>query len=154
MNDYVLPIQYRKKEQKRVISYPVAIQNFPVIYKEEEIQKKVFSFLENVFFLSKPYEKENLLVYQKELDEERILAQSIGLWYLEEFVYSVSNDYLLNDEKIRRLEEYLASKEFFISSLFINKGDLCVAKALLFSRVGARQIFAENLHLVRKVLLK
>lgn len=148
LSDYDKLVDFKDTQKFKMIEEQENTDEIPKVYSQEEIQQKLGLFLGTVFLLPKALEKEKLPIFLNELKEERDVCLLLSLEYLNRFVYKFAEDYLLDDENIVCLENYIASCEDFK----VWDSSLCLAKAKLYARVNARSILKEEHH--RKKVLK
>lgn len=129
--------------------------NMSISISKECVKEELENFLNSIFIFPVYEETQSLNEFKMKkaifnsqsgvLEREAFI---LAMEYLERFVYSVSEDYLVLDPKILTLENYIVSceKRFPLSS-----ASLCLAKSILFKRESSRTTL-NDLYLLKKVL--
>lgn len=99
----------------------------------ESLRLEFEFFLNRVFMLSVPHEKEFMPIFLEDVKEERLKAMEIGLQYLYRFGYS---NFVCDDDFIFTLEDYIASEDDF----HVTDANLCVTKCMLYDRTSRRHV--------------
>lgn len=148
LKDYDKLVYFKNSFQLKMIEEHDNLEDIPTVYSKEEIEQKLEVFLGTVFMLSRSLNKERVPIFSNGLEEQRDIALTLALEYLNRFVYSISKDYFLEDENIICLENYIAICEDFK----VREPSLCLAKSTLYERVNLRNILKDSTK--RRKLLK